>query len=301
MALRRLCHHRLKPMRGSFIILALLFTLTGCSSTQLAGQLIKDMSASQGVPYHPNDPMPPLDDSVRNTKIGRPYQIFGVTYTPKVDWTYNKVGIASWYGDDFHELKTANGEIFDMDAMTAAHPTLPLPVLVRVTNLENGRQVVVRVNDRGPFKRGRIIDLSRRAAYELGMLQKGTARVRVQVIPREDFVLAHGGTAPPTRLAAAKTKPDATPLAAISPSAGNSTPEPNTVFIQAGAFSTVTNAQLAQQRLAPLRDIAPATIKPLQTGIYRVRLGPFTDFSVAENALTRVIGLGFSDATIIKP
>lgn len=115
-------------------------------------------------------------------KLGRPYVIAGVRYTPRHEPDYDQTGIASWYGRDFHGRLTANGEVFDMDAVSAAHPTLPLPSIVRVTNLENGQTLVVRVNDRGPFKPGRIIDLSRRAAHAIGILKQGVARVRVQYL-----------------------------------------------------------------------------------------------------------------------
>ena len=112
-------------------------------------------------------------------KIGQPYQINGKWYYPREDPNYDRIGIASWYGSMFHGRRTANGEIFDMNALTAAHPTLPMPSLVRVTNLENNRSLVVRVNDRGPYKHNRVIDLSRYAADLLGFRNKGVARVRV--------------------------------------------------------------------------------------------------------------------------
>lgn len=117
-------------------------------------------------------------------KIGKPYQVGGVWYYPHEDEHYDATGIASWYGPQFHGKSTANGERFDQEGLTAAHPTLPLPVLVRVTNLENGRSLVVRVNDRGPFVAGREIDLSRKAAEMLGYDRKGTAKVRVQYVGR---------------------------------------------------------------------------------------------------------------------
>ncbi|GJL91616.1 septal ring lytic transglycosylase RlpA family protein [Hyphococcus sp.] len=113
-------------------------------------------------------------------KIGKAYQVNGKWYHPKEDPNYSKVGIASWYGEQFHGRLTANGEIFDMDRMSAAHTTLPLPSMVEVTNLENGRSVVVRVNDRGPFAHDRIIDMSREAARQLGFERQGTTRVRVR-------------------------------------------------------------------------------------------------------------------------
>jgi rare lipoprotein A len=114
--------------------------------------------------------------------VGQPYQVGGRTYYPREDFDYDRTGTASWYGSDFHGRRTANGETYDMNALTAAHTTLPMPTIVRVTNLDNGRSVVVRVNDRGPFIDGRIIDLSRAGARELGFEGQGIARVRVTVM-----------------------------------------------------------------------------------------------------------------------
>lgn len=115
-------------------------------------------------------------------KLGKPYQVAGKWYTPRHDEDYEETGVASWYGDRFHASRTANGETYDMNALTAAHRTLPMPSLVKVTNLENGRSVVVRVNDRGPFKKGRIIDLSAKAAHELQFARKGTTKVHVKYV-----------------------------------------------------------------------------------------------------------------------
>lgn len=117
-------------------------------------------------------------------KIGRTYTIKGQTFHPREDEGYDRTGVASWYGDDFHGRLTANGEVYDMHALSAAHPTLPMPTYVRVTNLQNDRSVVVRVNDRGPFARGRIIDLSKRTAEVLDFKRDGTAQVRVQFVGR---------------------------------------------------------------------------------------------------------------------
>ncbi len=116
--------------------------------------------------------------------VGKPYQIGGIWYTPREDPTYNRVGRASWYGELFHGRRTANGEIYDMDRLSAASPILPLPVYVQVTNLENGRTIVVRVNDRGPYANDRILDLSRRSAEVLGFRGSGTALVRVKYLGR---------------------------------------------------------------------------------------------------------------------
>lgn len=113
---------------------------------------------------------------------GAPYRIEGRVYSPRGEPGYERTGVASWYGRGFHGRPTANGERFDMHAMTAAHPTLPLSTLVRVTNLDNGSSIAVRINDRGPYARGRIIDLSQAGARALGFEGRGTARVRVTVI-----------------------------------------------------------------------------------------------------------------------
>ena len=164
-------------MRLSFFFLcAALFMVVSCSQVNLASHVAKKIpdTVSQG-----------------NLKVGSPYKVKGKWYKPQEDYSYTETGIASWYGPGFHGKKTANGEIFDMNELTAAHKTLQLPSLVRVTNLENGRSVVVRVNDRGPFKRGRIIDMSKRGAELLGFKSKGVAKVRVQVLANESKKIAH--------------------------------------------------------------------------------------------------------------
>jgi rare lipoprotein A len=117
-------------------------------------------------------------------QVGKPYQIRGKWYYPKEDFGYNRTGTASWYGDAFHGRKTANGEIYDMNQLSAAHPTMPLPSYAKVTNMKNGNTIIVRVNDRGPYAHGRIIDMSKRAAQMLDYTGSGTAQVRVQYVGR---------------------------------------------------------------------------------------------------------------------
>ncbi len=151
MTRRGLCYGS-RPMNS---VLACLFLLAGCSG---------------GGSYQGAAP---------RVKIGQPYEINGQWYHPRLVDDYREVGVASWYGVPFHGRKTANGEIYDMHGISAAHPTLPLPSLAKVTNLQNGRSIVVRVNDRGPFAKQRIIDLSRRAAWELGFKDQGTTDVEV--------------------------------------------------------------------------------------------------------------------------
>lgn len=155
-----------------------MFGLAGCAETQFvvhtAKQITKD-TQSQGQGHY---------------KVGNPYQINGIWYYPAVDYDYDETGVASWYGPDFHGKLTANGEIYDMNLVSAAHRTLPMPSIVQVTNLENGRSLRVRINDRGPFARGRIIDMSRRGAQLLGFEREGTARVRVQILTEESRRIA---------------------------------------------------------------------------------------------------------------
>lgn len=141
-------------------------------------------------------------------KVGSPYTIAGKTYTPKVDKNYDEVGVASWYGSDFHAKETANGAVFDRNSLSAAHKTLPLPSMVRVTNLNNDKSLIVMVNDRGPFSKNRIIDLSEKAAAVLGFKDKGIAKVRVEYLPDETKrLLASLPKTAKRNLAAAEEKP----------------------------------------------------------------------------------------------
>ena len=117
-------------------------------------------------------------------RVGKPYVVAGHVYVPEEDVNYREEGLASWYGDDFHGRQTANGEVFDMDGLTAAHPTLPMPCYARVTNLGNGKSLIVRVNDRGPYAANRLIDVSHKAAELLGFQNNGVARVRVEYVGR---------------------------------------------------------------------------------------------------------------------
>lgn len=127
----------------------------------------------------PGEPVPKGGGVYR---IGSPYMVAGRVYVPEADPNYRADGLASWYGEDFHGRATANGEIFDLNGISAAHPTLPLPSYVRVANLSNGRSLIVRVNDRGPYHANRIIDVSMRAAHLLGFTNRGTAWVRVEYV-----------------------------------------------------------------------------------------------------------------------
>lgn len=222
-------------------------------------------------------------------KVGRPYQVNGVWYHPKRDPHYNETGIASWYGAKFHGRRTANGEIYDMNELTAAHPTLPLPSRVLVTNLENGRQLILRVNDRGPFARGRIIDVSRRAAQLLGFQRNGVARVRVQAYP------ARGGDGDITVAGRGDDSTRWLVDEALQKSRGRDT----RLFVQAGAFSDPESAHRLRNALA---EIGRAGVFEVEIGgeeLYRVRVGPMSSVTAADNMLNRIVGLGYDTARIV--
>jgi rare lipoprotein A len=221
----------------------------------------------------------------------RPYAVLGREYVPATALTpYRERGIASWYGRKFHGQKTSIGETYDMYAMTAAHPTLPLPSYARVTNVDTGKSVVVRVNDRGPFLHGRIIDLSYAAAHRIGIAQNGSGEVEVQSIlpgtlaqspqasrpPLAEVATASAITAPlapPAAVQAAERTPDSPPVASVA--GGYS--------VQLGAFASFANAQSflahAQNQLAQ----ATVEAKIRQAGgLYRVYIGPYTARDEAE-------------------
>lgn len=272
-------------------------------------------------------------------KVGTPYQIAGVWYYPKEDPFYDETGIASWYGSDFHGKSTANGENYDMDALTAAHRTLPMPTVVRVTNLENGRSLRLRVNDRGPYARGRILDVSRRAATLLGFNQKGTARVRVQYEGRAEVgasppqsdgeivasrpsdlkaaplstvsstelapvpgasVAPPRETAPPVRVAQAASVTQAD--SSIEPDGVVTTvpiPSSTRLWIQVGAFLSRANADRLAQRLL---YTGPAQVSQTVINgkpLYRVRFGPYATVDEADSMLDKVINKGQNGAQIV--
>ena len=252
-------------------------------------------------------------------KVGDPYQIDDIWYYPKENPDYRETGIASWYGKPFHGRSTANGEVYDMNGVTAAHKTLPLPTYVRVTNLENGRALTVRVNDRGPFVHGRIIDLSRRSAQLLGFEKNGVARVRVEAVPSPDDVeIAAKPVTPDSARFAVKAAPVvAVQTAQLPPPKGISeaprpeTPKPRLngtvvkelkptrLYVQAGAFSFLKNAESLRQRLSGLAD---ASVTPAQVDgqdLYRVRVGPLASLEQADETLEKLINNGHIDARII--
>ena len=245
-------------------------------------------------------------------KVGLPYKIKGRWYYPEEDFAYVEEGIASWYGEAFHNKMTANGAIFNMNALTAAHRTLPMPSIVRVTNLENGRTLVVKVNDRGPFARDRIIDMSKRSATVLGFLKQGVTRVRVEILPEESrqFALIAGRkpfTSSELKRSPAKAKaepPQAVSVAQPEPVKPQNPPDPppsDLLYIQVGAFSLQANARKIGDAIA--KQGIPVIIAPLEQNgktLFRVRAGPALTTQQAEALLVKIQSLGYDAAQIIS-
>lgn len=265
-------------MKRLILVLPLLLAVAACRSTI---SYTPFPGVHVGVPVSVSMPHKASLPSGKggHVKTGNPYRVNGRTYYPMASASgYDEVGIASWYGPKFHGGKTANGERYDMHGLSAAHRTLPLPTLVRVTNLENGRSVVVRVNDRGPFaNKGRLIDLSYAAAQSLGFVDKGTARVRVTSLE---------GT-PPTTIASR------TPPARIRI-------EPQvSMYVQLGAFVSPGNAKRLQTKLASsYANISISKVKDGAQNLYRVRIGPFANAQDIESEMLRLQGQGF-DSVIV--
>jgi rare lipoprotein A len=284
---------------------ALSFTLTGCSVVRDKPRTTTSPSTS--IPSGSNVPQPPPDvlampDAVPKYeprgKRGNPpfYEVFGKRYhvmATAEGWVER--GTASWYGPGFHAASTSLGEPYDMYAMTAAHKTLPIPAYAEVTNLRNGRKVVVRINDRGPFVGDRIIDLSYTAAAKLDMLTAGTAPVEVRVITPG---MSAGTAQPPV---AANAPPPAPPVTVVNAPAGGM-PGMQPMFIQAGVFADHENARRrvevllgAGVELASLDEIAG------QRTLHRVRVGPFASVEEFDLVMKRLRELGIDDARLLGP
>ena len=237
-------------------------------------------------------------------KVGKPYQVDGVWYYPKDDWNYDETGIASWYGEQFHGRYTANGEVFDLNSLTAAHHTLPMPSIVQVTNLQNGRSLTLRVNDRGPFAQGRIIDVSRKAADLLGFERNGTAKVRVRLLTSETLqaqaVARRNGVEEvpggPTELAQAapRTAVDAQPLA----------PLPGTHVAPAPQTASIIPVKAsAAPEIAPVDppltgQVIMGSARP-NAQIY-IQAGAFAQMDNASRVRQRIAGLGSANITAVR-
>lgn len=315
----------IKFMRSGAITIGLMAAvfLSGCAETQFLTSSAKHASSNQG--------------PTGNYKIGNPYQIQGVWYYPAEDFEYVETGIASWYGQQFQGKPTANGEVFDMNQVSAAHRTLPLPSIVRVTNLENGRSLVVRVNDRGPFAHGRILDMSKRGAQLLGYQKQGTARVKVELLKDQSMALKNslvnqlsaenspiksGSMAKPQVSSQSLSVPNGgrqapTPPAPKMTMAQKSVPEPvkaleqpsqkvknvpisaTRMYIQAGAFSRFDNANRVKASLSSVGDVKVSQVLVNGRDFFRVRVGPLMSVGEADKILENVIRAGYPAAKII--
>jgi len=324
-------------VRGQFVTSAcvlFLLLLTSCAETRLVAHGIKQVvrlsepEASEQSEAIPSEETTSLN-SLGHYKIGKPYEINGLWYYPKEDPQYNEVGIASWYGEQFHGKVTANGAIYDMNALTAAHKTLPMPSKVRVTNLSNGRALNLDINDRGPFVNGRIIDLSRRAAQLLGFEDEGLAMVRVQVIsPDGNLYIAEQFDTPEEEKALVR----ATPTVKV---AVNELPIPDGVsmqpvdrggevltqtldnerpldegasavvgirefFVQVGAFLVEENAGQLSVKLSYFGK--PVHLNEINIDgnlFYRVRVGPVHDVESADSLIQQLIKAGYADTHLV--
>tara|TARA_B100000886_G_scaffold316549_1_gene255264 strand:+ start:1096 stop:1845 length:750 start_codon:yes stop_codon:yes gene_type:complete len=208
-------------------------------------------------------------------KVGKPYQIEGKTFYPKESFDYLESGVASWYGPNFDGRKTANGEIFNMNLLTAAHKTLQLPSLVKVTNIENNRSLILRVNDRGPFVKNRIIDVSKKAASILGFQKHGTANVIVEYYGRAKIYDKDGKIVKPKKKI---TKEN----------------DKRSLYIKIGVYSDVNNVKKIKSQLKNFGNIET---NQNQSG-YKLLLGPFANKNYTERVLSNLKERGFKDAII---
>ncbi|HEY0821465.1 MAG TPA: septal ring lytic transglycosylase RlpA family protein [Rhizobacter sp.] len=272
--------------------LACMLALAACSSTPTRdGPEAKPPGGLDKVP----DATPRIEP-VREGGPNKPYAVLGQGYTPvKGDAEMSEKGLASWYGKKFHGRKTASGEVYNMYAMTAAHKTMPLPSYARVRNPANGREIIVRVNDRGPFHKGRIIDLSYTAALKLGVL-KGVAPVEVERITHEQIRRGtwrrDGAASPegePAPSAAALAEVAAKTEATAPPPAEAGTPAAEGFWVQLGAFRQRSGAEQFQRQVAQELDwLAPLMAIFGEPQLFRLQAGPFSSRSEAQEAAARV-------------
>jgi len=249
-------------------------------------------------------------------KIGSPYVINGKWYYPAVDYDYEEIGLASWYGPGFHGKTTANGEIFDQNKISAAHKTLPLPSIVKVTNLENGMILPrVRINDRGPFVKNRIIDLSKKAAKELGFLRNGVAKVKVEILEDESRELAKGSDDFQRNVQPAEIK-EVTKKELEIPSEPSGQPKKARILknnesenknsilrgkaleIQVGAFTDHRNAKSLTESLIEFQAYIKREFVESRY-LYRVRIGPIENITLANQIKDKLFNLGYTTSHLV--
>lgn len=307
--------------------------LGGCTTAELAIDLVKKSNREQQTTRQTEELAAGTVVAKPRYKVGDPYSVGGVWYYPARDLSYDETGIGSWYGDEFAGRLTANGEIFDPEKITAAHKTLPMPSVVRVTNLDNGKSLVVRVNDRGPFVAGRIIDLSREAARLLGFKDQGLAKVRVKVLAEQSLSLedlAKKGVFPQVDGIPDTPMPEFNAVGAstVTFEATSSTGRSNTgsgdgqsaidllskaqvgevmtvppietsIWVQVGAFHSERNAKNVLNRIIAVSEGSVSRINRDGQVLHRVRLGPVNEVGDADRLLAAVFDLGFKGARIV--
>jgi rare lipoprotein A len=313
----------MRSMLG-YALLGATLALGGCSSrisnfihpVKIAGKYTtRDPFAGTGSPYYTGSG--PIPRGGGRYFVGKPYEVAGQWFTPREQPNYDKVGVASWYGEAFHKRKTSNGEYFDMNMLSAAHATLPIPSYAQVTNLENGKTIVVRINDRGPFVDTRIMDLSKRSADALGYRNKGMAKVRVRYIgpaPLDDqgshlammnrklgqgarfntlIAAAQMPTSQAARVQVAEAQVDEPKLQQASYQPEAETPSGDYI-VQVASYDSLDQAEQARVALA---DIAPVQVYEVDTpaGLaYQVQLGPFQSKISAKQAMAGARQQGFA-------
>jgi rare lipoprotein A len=268
----------LRPLLGGIAVAAL---LSACSTGGPDSTAQRDGPGDGRDVSNVPDAVPRIEPRSRG---GNPdsYVVFGKRYyTLDSSSGYVKRGIASWYGKKFHGRRTSNGEVYDMYGMSAAHKELPIPTYLSVTNLENGRQIVVRVNDRGPFHENRIVDLSYAAASKIGMLGKGTAMVEIRAIDPKQHQAGRNAAAGPDER-------------------HNDTGAPR-IYLQAASFRSEANAERYRDRLA--RDLARSVrISPFsgaQGPVHRVQVGPLASVELADQVTAKLHTLGVLEPLVI--
>jgi len=248
----------------------------------------------------------PASHGAPTYKLGQPYKVNGIWYYPSVDMTYDETGIGSWYGNDFDKKYTANGEVFDQNEVSAAHKTLPLPSIVQVTNLDNGRSILVRINDRGPFVTNRIIDLSRRGAQLLGFENQGTAKVRVRVMAPEtmqaqSLAKLNGSDGQPGIEQANAAPWVPVDSQALPPPKGSTLPTPEGAIQQQQAKGH-EGTFIAEGRSTAPGPVLPQTVNVLpvgQTRIY-VQAGAYHDNSNA-NRMQATLSMAHLGPVLVTP
>ena len=268
----------------NLIILIIIFITYGCANTRIMVEGTKKVLETKKI-----EKKEKKENTINgHYKVGNPYVIDGIEYKPKLLSEYNKNGIASWYGPNFHNKMTANGEIFDQDSISAAHKVLPLPSIVKVINTSNNLSLYIRINDRGPFVNDRIIDLSKEAAIKLNFYKEGTTEVNVILIDTgphllEEKYLDHSFLSNYAKL--------------IDNNKKNSQNSESNIFLQVGAFSNKKNAKTLLNYLkGKINDnlFVKDFSRDNKNFLYKVFVGPFLREDIANKVSSKILDLGYS-------